>query len=203
MLIIAAFLDVKDFSSLAQTTAMIYQLLKQPLYRLALSSNYQSSTTYFFAAVKSGHVSAVQLFIDAGASVNVKDRMGWTPLHRCSINGNEPMTRLLIDNGADVSAIGCFGATPLHKALHSKQDSIARCLLRAGADIWATDVWGRTPLHEAAANGNSDVVQLLLEAGADYAAKDYGGRTPCDVARRQYLRATAVARWAARPGIYL
>lgn len=89
-----------------------------------------------------GHENIVKLFIENGANVNVKDRIGYTPLHlsiqfgitsldirikwifpiikvnRGSILGNDKVEipKLLIESNADVNAKCQDGETPLHFA---------------------------------------------------------------------------------------
>ncbi len=56
----------------------------------------------------------MQLLIDNGADVNVKDQKGKTPLHIVTaVKPSIEKMELLIDNGADVNAVDNEGKTPL------------------------------------------------------------------------------------------
>ncbi|KAI0264283.1 ankyrin repeat-containing domain protein [Russula aff. rugulosa BPL654] len=86
------------------------------------------------------------------ADVNVRDRVGWTPLLWAS------------------------------RSPHFKDGSVLRLLLEHGADINLQNQIGWTPLHLASFNGALEVVQLLVEHGADVEAKDKKGKTALQVA---------------------
>ena len=183
ILMIAKFLDVNDLNSLARTTPTMYQLLRYPLYRLAVTCKRRKTTSYFLDAVDTGVLSAVEFFIDAGVTVDEKDSLHWTALHRAAQIGNETIAQLLIDKGADVLASDICGRTPLHIALRREGIAIVRCMLNAGSDVRAIDKWGTTPLHFAAASATAEPVRTLLDAGADYSVTDIYGQTPLDMAR--------------------
>jgi len=60
----------------------------------------------------------MQLLIDHGADVNVKDQKGKTPLHIvAAVKPSIEKMQLLIDNGADVNAVDQDGKTPLSYVL--------------------------------------------------------------------------------------
>ena len=64
----------------------------------------------------SGEKEAVELLLDNGADVNVKDEYGSTPLHDASLGKHNEVVELLISRGADVNAKRKDGDTPLDKA---------------------------------------------------------------------------------------
>jgi hypothetical protein len=51
-----------------------------------------------------GHEAVVQLLLDNGANIDVKDNNGETALHWVCGAGREAVARLLLDKGADISA---------------------------------------------------------------------------------------------------
>jgi len=51
-----------------------------------------------------------------GASVNVVDRYGRTPLHRAAYKGHTEVAEALVAAGADPAAADRDGDTPLHDA---------------------------------------------------------------------------------------
>lgn len=115
--------------------------------------------------------------IRAGANVNARDRIGYTPLHLCS--GAE-LAKMLIEAGADVNARADDGATPLIAAASDNRREVVRVLLEAGADWRLTqrvrladpDVPKRfrdvemTPLAYAIERHHAEIEKMLRDAGA-------------------------------------
>ena len=54
--------------------------------------------------------------IEAGADVNAKDSLGWTPLIRAAVGGNAEAVTLLLAAGADKNAEDFFGRTAMEVA---------------------------------------------------------------------------------------
>ena len=55
-------------------------------------------------AAEAGDLAGVQAELDKGVDVNVKDMLGFTPLHLAAWHGHKEIVDLLITNGADVNA---------------------------------------------------------------------------------------------------
>lgn len=72
-----------------------------------------------------------------GAEVNVRDHVGWTPLHEACNHGYLEVAQVLLDHGANID------------------------------DPGGTLCGGVTPLVDAAFNGHVDIVSLLVERGSD------------------------------------
>jgi len=140
-------------------------------------------------AASAGHIEAVKQHLAAGADVNAKDSVGWTPLHLAAIYDHKETAELIIANGADVNAKNDGGFTPLHAAALNGHKEIAELLLANGADVNPKDRGrvpaedtGKTPLHLAAKKGHNEVAELLIAKGADVNKKDDDGKTPLDSA---------------------
>jgi cytohesin len=144
-------------------------------------------------AASAGHIEAVKQHLAAGADVNAKDSVGWTPLHLAAIYDHRETAELIIGNGADVNAKNDGGFTPLHAAALNGHKGIAELLIEKGANLNAKDRGrvpaedtGKTPLHLAAKKGHNEVAELLIAEGADVNAKSESGiskgQTPLDTA---------------------
>ena len=67
----------------------------------------------FWKAAMNGNIEAVKQQLAAGAYVNAKDGIGWTPLHSAAGRARMVVNEILITNGADVNAKDAAGNTPL------------------------------------------------------------------------------------------
>ena len=76
----------------------------------------------------------VAVLISGGASSNIPDKSGMTPLHVAAELGNTQICVHLIKGGrAQVNAIDQHGAIPLHYAVHQSRWHVAEVLLSFGA----------------------------------------------------------------------
>jgi ankyrin repeat protein len=135
-------------------------------------------------AAHTGNIEAVKQHLAAGADVNAKGGLGWTPLHFAVYYGHKEIAELLIAKGADVNAKTIAGRTPLHRAAREGHKEVIELLIAKGADVNAKDNNGWTPLHYASMMGHKEIVELLIANDADVNAKDDFGDTPLDLAVR-------------------
>ncbi len=123
-------------------------------------------------ASRKGNVEAVQILIEAGASVDKQGRAlvrdgTIAPLHVAASHGNTEVVRLLLAAGATVD-LGTEDRqqTPLMCASWQGQTECARLLLAAGAVVDQQTSDGFTSLEFACKGGHVECAQLLLDAGA-------------------------------------
>lgn len=141
-----------------------------------LKASDPAGSTLLHHAAGFGTLETLQWLVDSGADVNVKNKLGATPLHWAA--PDEAKVRLLLARGAAVNAKLGDGRTPLYlAALLGNGHSILRVLLGHGADPGLAAGNKRTPLMAAAAQGDATAVRLLLDAGAQVDASDTGGQT--------------------------
>jgi len=110
----------------------------------------------------------------AGAYVNARDYIGWTPLHSAACTGDVGLVQLLIAKGADAAAKADDGMTTLFLAAVRGDVETARVLIENGADLNAMPRHCGGPLFVTT---ESEFARLLLAKGADVKVRDWDGRT--------------------------
>ena len=138
-----------------------------------------------YVAGMSGHdaVEAVQVLLEAGANVNVRNKRGLSTLVYASGLGHTATVQALLAAGADVNApSGKDKYTALMSASGLGRTATVQVLLQAGADVNAQHGGGGTALMIATEKGHMATVQALLQAGADVNAQNGGGVTALMIA---------------------
>lgn len=126
-------------------------------------------------AVRADDLETTQLLLSAGASPEVRNVAGATPLLLAAMNGNASIIDLLIRGGADANApLTVHGDTALMMAARTGKTDAVRTLLDHGADVNAVETWGgTTALMWAVEQGHLEGASLLLDHGADVSARSY------------------------------
>ncbi|YAF99073.1 MAG: ankyrin repeat domain-containing protein (plasmid) [Nodularia sp. CChRGM 3473] len=124
----------------------------------------------------------LQLLLDRGVDVNLRNAQGQTPLH---VHRFQPsLIKLLLDRKAKVNLQDAEGKTPLYDVNLEG----AQLLVAANADLNVQDNLGRTPLHQAVLEEQSffgpELVTLFLSKNARVDLKDKQGKTALDLARQ-------------------
>ena len=117
-------------------------------------------------AVVEGDIDQVNLLISKGADVNMKNRMGWSPLHTAIQNRRQAIVEPLIAKGANVNAKDNRGQTPLHVAVNLGQKEVVELLIAKGADVNVMGSRGDNALSLAQRRGNKEIIDLLVKHGA-------------------------------------
>ena len=96
-----------------------------------------------------GHPDAVHLLFQSGATVDLPDNDGWTPLMSASRYGQLDVVRLLLQNGASVDHHNADGWTVLMCASRFGHPDVVHLLFQSGATVDLPDNDGWTPLMSA------------------------------------------------------
>ena len=140
------------------------------------ASSIEINATLFSAADK-GCKELAQHLLDAGASLEARDRLGIQPLGRAATAGQGEMVALFLARGAPINARAIDGSTALYQAAEAGRLPIVRQLVEHGADVRLPGRSGISPLAAGAYMGNEPIVELLIEKGADPNATDSTEKT--------------------------
>lgn len=87
-------------------------------------------------AACAGQVAAIQLLLEAGASVNAKDEDDKTPLAYAAKEGRAEAARALLRaEGIEIDTPDSEGCTPLITAAANKHAEVVRLLVEAGGRV--------------------------------------------------------------------
>lgn len=133
------------------------------------------------------------LLLDHGASVNLANGAGDTPLMVAADRYQADIVKALLDRGANANAVDRGGNSVLMRAAASKQSwqeerkPLVALLLKGGANPAYRNPHGVTALMLMATNGNP-AMQLVLETHIDVDARDEEGNTALIYASRFFVR---------------
>ncbi|XP_053377643.1 uncharacterized protein LOC123525886 [Mercenaria mercenaria] len=117
------------------------------------------------AASKYGAVECMKCLLRHGASINYRNKNGWSALDKAVLYRQPDSCKLLLENKARVNCkAGKFKRTPLHMNADVGDENITKLLLQHGASIKAKDYRGHYPIHCAAFSGENKIVDILLKA---------------------------------------
>lgn len=124
-------------------------------------------------AVEKGSVQILNLLLEYGASANLQDNTGATPLHFAATLGNAEATAMLLPR-CYINIQDAKGRTPLHCAAKLGSLEITKLLQSTNdININARDEKALTPLHFAIKNNHFELVKLLTQnSNIEINAKD-------------------------------
>jgi ankyrin repeat protein len=131
-----------------------------------------------FSAADSGCLALETELLDAGASVDARDRLGARPLSHAARFGNLDVIDLLLARGAPIDARNLSGATALYAASERGHAAVVARLIERGADVKLVGRSGISPIAAAAYAGSDATVEILLAHGADERIADETGKPP-------------------------
>ncbi len=129
-------------------------------------------------AVAEGKKPAAEILLLLGASPDLTDYYGNTPLIVAVRANNLEISELLIRYGAGITVGDNKGSTPLHHSAALGFFYLADMLLYYESPMEVYDAEGNTPLMISVWAGYHDITDLLLSAGTDPNAADKKGFTP-------------------------
>ena len=130
-------------------------------------AGYQFSSDDFVKAINRNELELVQVFINAGIDLNLKDQLGNLPLSVAIQNDNAEITKLLTKNGAKLIEV-------LSSACKSGDLGLAKKSISLGANINSKDSDGFTPLVLTIKYKHLDVFNHLISKSGDVNLKSKG-----------------------------
>lgn len=115
------------------------------------------------AASNLGHLSCVELLLNAGANTNHQDRYGRTALQLASNMNELSIVSILLSAGADVDLADFDGVTALMRAAFYGNSAVAKVLLDAGASRELKSAHGETALDVAVQSRRDEVATVLRD----------------------------------------
>ncbi len=133
----------------------------------------ENSTKLLLAASKEGNYKKVKYYLKNGGSINVSNKLGFTPLIMAAKNGHTNVVKLLLKEGVKIDQLDNITKhTALMWAILGKKSDVVKILINEGANIEFEDTTRTTPLLYAVSVGSRDIVKYLLSKGADIKKKD-------------------------------
>ena len=157
--------------------------VKRALAQGADVNTLRSDQTALMGSTSRRSLDCVQVLIEHGANVDLKNRMGWAPIHEAAAKDFSEIVEVLATGGANVDAHDRLGVTPLIAAIRNKSNTAALKLLEVGASAQAPDFDGKSPVMWAVVMENDTLLSALVARGAPLAHKDQAGRTAMDFAK--------------------
>ena len=117
--------------------------------------------TALMHAAKAGHIQQVATLLKAGASPNIADKLGRTPLELAT-NAPALITAQLIQAGAELNSRNAGGISVIMIAAGQGRQDIVELLMDAGAHLDYKDYQGNTIMDWAKRSGNVQLTKYLL-----------------------------------------
>ncbi len=130
--------------------------------------NSMSGYLYYINGVTTlGNIKLLELLIEYGADINIKDSKGNTPLYLAVEYSEEAVVELLLKSGANQTFGNKEGNTPLILACSIGKEDIIKLLLADKNLVETVNKEGITPFLAASIVDKPNILQMLINEGAD------------------------------------
>lgn len=114
-------------------------------------------------------------------NVNIRNQLGFAPLHTAVHAGYTQMVKILLKNEANIDAKSSWGSTALHAAV--QQGNFENFSFAFESSYWSF-ILKKKKRISIFDSDDEDLVEILLKNGADVNVKENCGETPLFVAAR-------------------
>ena len=132
----------------------------------ANTNHFEEGVSALMRASYKGHNKIVELLLDSGSNVNLKNEAGTSALMYAAMDGHSDIVKLLLRRDARVNDRDIFGQTALIQAAISGDTETIKALVDAGADLNIKNTYGMSALGSAKKSGNEAATKILRELGA-------------------------------------
>lgn len=173
-------IDIRDFSE------MIEEFKRDSNESITLNSLDENGKTLLHYAAEKGDQETICMLVESGAEINIKNKLGETPLHFLThLENGTKMIEYLLNKGAYIESRTNAGNTPLHNACYFGNAEAFKILLKRGANTQALTGEGYNLLHCCILMGKDKMLEKLLKKESFKAfieRKDFQGKTPLHLA---------------------
>ena len=162
----------------AYANARVCMEQEQAYEQIAKGASTVEVNNALLSAAAKGCLPLARKLLDAGASLQARDRLGRMSLARAAKSGHADIVELFLQRGAIVDARNLDGSSALFLAAEDDNRGIVETLIAHGADPNLPGRSGLTPIAAASYLGNEGLVRLLLDHGADPKTVDGAGKGP-------------------------
>jgi uncharacterized protein len=167
VVLIATFAVFASLATDAHANAKVCRNQEQRYEQIERQATSIEINAALFSAADKGCLDLAKRLLEAGASVEARDRLGARPLAGAAAAGQPELVTLFLERGAPIDAQNLDGSTALYQAAENGRLPIVRLLIERGANVSLPGRNGITPLSAGAYMGSVPIVELLMEKGAD------------------------------------
>lgn len=138
-----------------------------PVNQGALTVDVKSLGEALLQAAREGNALEVRSLLGRGASVNVQDAQGSSPLLLATAGNHVEVARSLLLHGADPNLKNQMQDSAYLLAGAQGRLEIVRMTISYGADLKSTNRFGGTALIPACERGHVETAKVLIAAGVD------------------------------------
>jgi len=151
---LAATLVFAGFAGGALANEKVCRSLEQHYEQIEKSAVSIEVNATLFSAADKGCADLARRLLDAGASLQARDRLGFTPLSRAAASGQAELVALFLQHDAPIDGRSIDGSTALYEAAETGRLPIVRQLVEHGANVSLAGRTGITPLAAGAYMGS-------------------------------------------------
>lgn len=160
------------------------------------NNDYRNRMIHLAAGTKYNDI--LTMLIALKANLNIKNKLGETPIHFAVKGRNLDNIATLLSQGIDLTIPTAKGETPMFYAMATGDMSVVNMLYTNNSPVLGVDAQGNNLIHYCilncpsykeddarATNTKSEIIQWLIEHGVSTEQKNNAGITPLELTSRQ------------------